>query len=197
MQDILLIYHDLIEGIVAAMEARDAYTASHSQRVSEMAQQLCRLLEMTDCEAIHIAAHVHDIGKIGVPDEILKKSAPLTPAEWSLMKDHSEAGYRILTKVNGFEEVAGIVRHHHERWDGKGYPLGLAAEEIPIGSRIIALADSIDAMLSERNYRKAMSLEQCKSEIEKNAGLMYDPRLTQVVLRHWSLVEGLYTPVGV
>ncbi len=193
MYDTLSIYHDLIEGIVAAIEARDSYTASHSQRVSEIAQQLCSILQLEGAETIHIAAHLHDIGKIGVPDAILQKPSALSPEEWALMKDHAEIGYQILSKISGFEEVAKIVRHHHERWDGKGYPMGLSAVEIPIGSRVIALADSIDAMLSKRNYRMAMSFAQCKQEIEKNAGVMYDPKLVQAVMEHWVVIESLYT----
>ncbi len=192
MQDTLLIYHDLIAGIVAAMDARDSYTASHSDRVSCMAQQLCTLMQHPNTETIHIAAHLHDIGKIGVPDAILQKPSPLTDKEWVIMKSHSEIGYQILSKVAGFEEVANIVRHHHERWDGKGYPLGLIAKAIPCGSRIIALADSIDAMLSERYYRNALPMWKCKQEIERNAGTMYDPQLVHTLLEHWWLVEHVY-----
>ncbi len=193
MQNALLIYHDLIEGIVAAMDARDPYTCSHSQRVSEIAQRVCQIIRLpkSKAETIHIAAHVHDIGKIGIPDSILTKSSALTDHEWELMKSHSEIGFQILRKVNGFGEVAKIVRHHHERWDGKGYPLGLAAEDIPQGSRVIALADSIDAMLSERKYRKAMSLLQCKNDIERNIGVMYDPAIAEAVLNNWLVVTAL------
>ena len=194
MQNTLLTYHDLIEGIVTAMDARDPYTASHSQRVSDIARLICQLMELSEIEieTIHIAAHIHDIGKIGVPDSILKKSTSLTEDEWTLMKSHSEIGYQILKKVNGFREVAQIVRHHHERWDGKGYPMGIKAHKIPLGSRIIALADSIDAMLSNRNYRGSISLQQCQNEVAKNAGIMYDPKVAGVILENWKRISTLY-----
>lgn len=194
MQETLLIYHDLIEGIVTAMDARDPYMASHSKRVSDIAELICQRMNLPDPEreTIHIAAHLHDIGKIGVPDAILIKSTALTDSEWEMMKNHSETGFQILSKVARFEKVAEIVRHHHERWDGKGYPLGIADEQIPIGSRIVALADSIDAMLSNRNYRNALSFEQCRKEIEKNAGIMYDPDVVTLVLTNWSDIVSLY-----
>jgi HD-GYP domain-containing protein (c-di-GMP phosphodiesterase class II) len=193
MRNALLTYLDLIEGIVAAMDARDAYTAKHSERVADITELICLIMELSENESenIHIAAHVHDIGKIGIPDYVLTKSSALTDNEWEIMKSHSEIGYRILERSAGFSEVAVIVRHHHERWDGKGYPLGLSAEEIPYGSRIIALADSIDAMLSDRKYRQAMSSEQCRTEIGKNAGIMYDPNIAAAVLKNWGLIEEL------
>lgn len=187
MQDTLMIYHDLVEGIVTAMDARDPYTASHSERVSDIAQRICLMMKLSESESetIHIAAHLHDIGKIGVPDFVLLKSSALTEDEWELMKGHSEIGYQILERIAGFSEVATITRHHHERWNGRGYPMGIASEDIPLGSRVIALADSIDAMLSDRKYRKAMPLSQCRTEIDKNSGVMYDPAIAKIVLENW------------
>ena len=188
MQNNLLIYHDLIAGIVEAMDARDPYTASHSARVSDITELICRLLDLSDTEkeTVHIAAHVHDIGKIGVPDSILTKNSALTEEEWEIMKSHPETGFKILDKISGFHEIAGIVLHHHERWNGGGYPDGLMKDEIPLGSRIIALADSIDAMLSSRTYRKAIPMEHCRMEIKQNLGVIYDPEITRIVLDHWS-----------
>jgi putative nucleotidyltransferase with HDIG domain len=199
MKETLLIYHDLIEGIVTAMDARDRYTASHSKRVSDIAELICKHMNLSDKEreTIHIAAHLHDIGKIGVPDAILIKSTALTDTEWEMMKNHSEIGFQILSKVSRFEKVAEIVRHHHERWDGAGYPLGIAEEQIPMGSRIVALADSIDAMLSNRNYRNALSPAQCRQEIETNAGIMYDPAVVAIVLQYWSEIVSLYERFGI
>ncbi|MFZ2540034.1 MAG: HD-GYP domain-containing protein [Oscillospiraceae bacterium] len=189
-QKTLLVYHDLVAVIVASMEARDQYTVSHSLRVSDMAEKICFYMgiEGNDIENIHIAAHVHDIGKIGVPDNILLKPGALTDAEWIVMKNHSTIGYEILHKVTGFEEIATIVRHHHERFNGNGYPDSIAGETIPLGSRIIAIADSIDAMLSDRKYRKGLSANICKLEIEKNKGIMYDPRIASVVLNNWDFI---------
>jgi len=195
MRDTLMIYHDLIEGIVTAMDARDPYTASHSERVSDIALRICQMIGLSEAETetIHIAAHVHDIGKIGVPDSVLTKSSALTDKEWDLMKSHSEIGFQILGKVNGFSEVAKIVRHHHERWDGNGYPVGLNGENIPLGSRVIALADSIDAMLSRRKYRRAMTIAQCRNEIERHTAIMYDPEIAKAVLKNWPSVTALYS----
>lgn len=183
----LLLYHDLITGIVTAMEARDAYTASHSMRVSDMTEQICELLQLEESltETIHIAAHVHDIGKIGIEDSILRKDGPLDAEEWIEMRQHPTIGHAILNKVGSFEQIATIVRHHHERWDGKGYPDGIQGKRIPLGSRIIAIADSIDAMMSNRLYRKRMSSHQCKLEIERNSNIMYDPFISQLVLKNW------------
>ena len=198
MQNTLTAYLDLIEGIIAAMDARDTYTAKHSERVADLAELICEMLKLPYCnaETIHIASHVHDVGKIGVPDSVLTKASKLTDEEWELMKAHSEIGYRILEKVAGFDEVAVIVRHHHERWDGNGYPFGLAGKEIPFGSRVVALADSIDAMLSDRKYRKSLPFLKCKEEIERNSGIMYDPVVAKTVLEHWNLVEELIIHTG-
>ncbi len=191
----LLLFHDIIAGIVTAMEARDTYTASHSMRVSDMAEQICYLLNLDskEIEIIHIAAHVHDIGKIGISDSILLKTGPLNEDEWNFMKQHPVIGYSILNKVESFEEIAKIIRHHHERYDGKGYPDGLAEKSIPLGSRIIAIADSIDAMMSNRSYRIGMTSYKCKEEIRRNINYMYDEELAKVVLDNWNeIVEKTY-----
>lgn len=184
---ILSQYHDLILCIVSALEARDSYTSFHSSRVAEMVEALCRFLGITgeEEELYHIAAHLHDVGKIGIRDDVLLKAGRLNDDEWEIMKSHSVQGYEILKKAKLFENVADIVRGHHERWDGKGYPDRLAGPQIPLGSRIIAIADSIDAMISDRPYRKGMDISICRSEIEKNAGIMYDPDVVKVALENW------------
>ncbi len=186
----LLSFHDLMAGIIAAMEARDAYTASHSMRVSDMTEIICRFMDLSEeqAEDIHIAAHVHDIGKIGIEDCILRKKSPLDELEWLAIKQHPIIGFNILNKVSCFAGIAKIVRHHHERWDGKGYPDGIKENEIPLGSRIIAIADSIDAMMSNRQYRTSLSSSQCKEEIQKNAGIMYDPEIAEIVLKNWGAI---------
>ena len=123
----LMQYHDLIESIVAAMDARDAYTAKHSDRVADMVLVLATALDLSEDETtlLHMAAHLHDIGKIAVPDSVLRKAGPLTNPEWEEMRRHPVTGYEILRKVDDFKEIAVLVRHHHERWDGRGYPDGL------------------------------------------------------------------------
>lgn len=180
-------YHDIIECIASALDAKDSYTAGHSQRVSDMAHDICQLIGLSkeDTERIHIAAHLHDIGKIGIPDSVLKKPEKLNDEEWEQMKQHPQIGANILSKSHRLVELKEIVLHHHERYDGKGYPSGLKAEEIPVGARIIAICDSIDAMTSTRHYRNAMTLSQCYVEIERNLGKMYDPIIGRYVLEHW------------
>ncbi|WP_394522900.1 HD-GYP domain-containing protein [Lacrimispora sp. JR3] len=183
-------YHEIIECIVSALDAKDPYTAGHSQRVSDMALTLsARLgLPQDEVEKIHIAAHLHDIGKIGVPDAVLNKPDRLSREEWNAMKKHPRIGADILSKSRHLNELKDIVLYHHERYDGKGYPEGLKGKEIPMGARIIAICDSIDAMTSDRGYRTAYSLEYCYKEIKDNLGLMYDPEIGALALLHWSEV---------
>jgi HD-GYP domain-containing protein (c-di-GMP phosphodiesterase class II) len=187
-----ILYHDVIESIVAAMEAKDIYTADHSRRVGDMVLALCPLLHLSEknTEEIHLAAHVHDIGKIGIPDDILSKSSALTQSEWDMMKMHPVIGADILSRSSALEYISKIVLHHHERWDGKGYPFGLKGEEIPYGARIVAICDATDAMLSDRAYRKAIHPQECKAEMIKNRGIMYDPLILDVLLQHWEKVIG-------
>ncbi len=183
-------YHEIIECIVSALDAKDPYTAGHSQRVSEMALALSEVLGLPEAEVdkIHVAAHLHDIGKIGVPDAILNKPDRLQEEEWEAIKKHPKTGADILSKSRHLNELKDIVLYHHESYDGKGYPSGLKGKEIPLGARIIAICDSIDAMTSDRGYRKAYSLEYCYEEIKKNLGKMYDPDIGALALLHWSKV---------
>ena len=155
----LMQYHDLIESIVAAMDARDAYTAKHSDRVADMVLVLAAALDLSEDETtlLHMAAHLHDIGKIAVPDSVLRKAGPLTNPEWEEMRRHPVTGYEILRKVDDFKEIAVLVRHHHERWDGRGYPDGLAGDDIPISAQIVSMADVYDALVSKRVYKAAYS----------------------------------------
>lgn len=183
-------YHEIIECITCALDAKDPYTAGHSQRVSDMALKVCRLLTLkqSDVEKVHIAAHLHDIGKIGVPDAVLNKEGRLTDQEWEHIKKHPQIGAEILSKSHSLSELSDIVLMHHERFDGKGYPTGAAGADIPLGARIIAICDSIDAITSNRCYRKAHDFDYCYREIEKNLGTMYDPVIGQYVLEHWEEV---------
>lgn len=187
-------YHELAECIASALDARDPYTGDHSRRVSDMACFLSQKLGLSDGEAmeIHIAAHLHDIGKIGIRDSVLCKEGRLTDEEWAQMKRHPGIGADILKKCSGFARISAIILHHHERYDGKGYPFGASGEEIPLGARIIAVCDSIDAMLSTRSYRKAMELSQCRAEIERNIGVMYDPVVAELALKHWEEITAVY-----
>lgn len=187
-------YHDLVDCITSALDARDPYTGNHSRRVSDMACFLCGKLGLSDHETqeIHIAGHLHDIGKIGVPDRVLLKPDKLNDEEWTLMKQHPQIGAEILSKSQQFTRIAAIILHHHERWDGKGYPYGAKGEEIPLGARIIAVCDSIDAMASARAYRKALPLKVCRAEIERNSSLMYQPEIARVALENWTELTAIY-----
>lgn len=181
-------YHEIIECIISALDAKDPYTAGHSQRVSDMAMKVCKLigLQQVNIEKIHIAAHLHDIGKIGIPDAVLNKKERLTEKEWEYMKKHPQIGADILSKSKHLNELKDIVLSHHERFDGKGYPEGLKAEKIPVGARIIAICDSIDAITSTRSYRNAYNCEYSYNEIKNNLGKMYDPIIGKYVLKHWN-----------
>lgn len=189
------IYHELVDCITSALDARDPYTGDHSRRVSDMACAICELMGLSQKEydETHIAAHLHDIGKIGVPDAILLKPSSLNDEEWAIMKKHPQIGADILAKSPHFSRISAIILHHHERFDGKGYPFGAKGEEIPLGARIIAVCDSIDAMASARAYRKALPIEICRSEIERNVGLMYDPDVANLILSHWEIAEKMYS----
>lgn len=184
-------FHEIIDCIVSALDAKDPYTAGHSERVSDMAIAVCELLNLTEeqTQQIHIAAHLHDIGKIGVPDVVLLKEGKLTDDEWQKMKKHPEIGAEILSKSQHLSELKDIVLHHHERYDGKGYPSGLKGSDIPLGARVIAICDSIDAITSNRCYRKAHDFDFCYEEIKKNLGVMYDPEIGQLVLDNWKMIE--------
>lgn len=189
------IYHDIIKSMAAALEAKDLYTSGHSTRVAEMAYNLGEVLGMKkeELRLMHIAGDLHDIGKIGVPDNVLKKPDRLEAEEWELMKKHCDIGFNILRKAKTLNDISQIVLHHHERWDGTGYPEGLKAEEIPLASRILAVCDSIDAMKSDRPYRKSISDELCKDEISKNKGTMYDSKIAECMLKNWEeIVSRLY-----
>lgn len=187
-------YHEFVECITSALDARDPYTGKHSERVSDMACLIGELMGLSEAETqeIHIAGHLHDIGKIGIPDRVLLKEGRLDDEEWKLMKKHAEIGADILSKSTHFARLGAIILHHHERWDGKGYPFGAKGTEIPLGARIIAVCDSIDAMASKRAYRDALPLEVCKAEIEKNLGIMYDPEVARLALENWDRLTEVY-----
>jgi putative nucleotidyltransferase with HDIG domain len=166
-----------ITGLAAALDERDGYTARHSQEVVAAAHSIgCAMgLDSAGLAELEVAALLHDIGKILVPDSILKKPGRLTADEHALMTKHPVRGAEILTRVPGLEVVATIVRYHHERWDGAGYPDGLTGARIPLASRIIAVCDSYNAMSSDRPYRRAMSHAETLAELHVNAGWQFDP----------------------
>ena len=187
-------YHDFVECITSALDARDPYTGQHSERISDMTCFISELMGLSEAEIreIHIAGHLHDIGKIGIPDKVLLKEGRLDSEEWELMKKHPQIGSDILSKSPHFTRLAAIIVHHQERWDGTGYPFGAKGEEIPLGARIIAVCNSIDAMASKRAYRKALPLSVCRQEIERNKGIMYDPQIAEITLKSWEKFVSVY-----
>lgn len=172
-----------VAALVLAVEAKDPYTRRHSEQVACYAVHFARLANLPtgDVESIRVASLLHDIGKIGVPDHILTKPGPLTDAEFQLIRRHPNLGSDILSNITAFSAEARLVRHHHERWDGEGYPEGLRGDRTPLGSRIIQLADSIDAMLMERTYKRGYSVENMLDELRRGAGRQFDPDLSRLV----------------
>lgn len=184
---------EIIDCIVMALETRDVYTADHSGRVRELSVYIAKKLGLTPetIEQIDMAAHMHDIGKIAVPDNVLLKPGKLTKEEFDLMKRHSVIGGQIIARSDSMYDISQIVLHHHERFDGKGYPDGISKEDIPIGARIIAIADSIDAMTSKRVYRDSLGIDRCREEIENNLGKMYDPAIGSIALDNWQEISDI------
>lgn len=174
-----------INTIISTLYEKNKIEQEHSRRVSELCKQLGEALGMPrgDIEELKTVGLLHDIGKIAIGECILNKKGKLTDEEWEQIKKHSEVGYRILSTVNHMSEMAEYVLHHHERWDGMGYPKGLMKETIPLQSRIIAIADSYDAMTSERSYRKALSEKVAINELKSNAGTQFDPELINVFIQ--------------
>jgi hypothetical protein len=175
----------LLEGMADAVDLRDMYTGGHSRRVTEYTRQILRELESegNDADLIVTAARVHDIGKIGIPDSILRKPAQLTPEEWAVMASHPEQGANLLARYPDFALGVAIVRHHHERWDGAGYPDGLVGHAIPFGARVIAVADSFDAMTSDRPYRRGLSTDVAVRVLRDDNGRQWDPAIVTAFLR--------------
>lgn len=175
---------DTVEALMNAIDARDMYTEGHSRRVAEISVEIARELKLSQWEIdkIHIAAMLHDVGKIGISDNILNKPGKLTEEEYNIIKEHPTIGVKILKKIKHIDYVHKIVEHHHERYDGKGYPHGLKGDEVDIQVYIVHLADTVDAMTSDRPYRKGMSKEIVKAEIEKYSGTQFHPKVADAYL---------------
>jgi putative nucleotidyltransferase with HDIG domain len=166
-----------LRALVIALDTRDEETQGHSLRVVKFTLKLAELMGISDPEQLKVieyGALLHDIGKIGIPDAILRKPGKLTDEEWDVMKTHPSMGYKILHKIEFLEEASQIVLHHHEKWNGTGYPKRLSGTDIPLGSRIYAVADTVDAMTSDRPYRKALSFEIAAEELRKHSGEQFD-----------------------
>jgi putative nucleotidyltransferase with HDIG domain len=178
-------YLGTAEALAAALEAKDAYTASHSRAVVANARRVGRRLGLSDEElqTLRLGAIFHDVGKIAVPEAILNKRGPLTASERAEIEGHTVVGERILSSVEFLRDVLPLVRHEHERWDGGGYPDGLAGEQIPLGARIILVCDAFDAMVSDRPYRPALSPGAAREELVRGAGSQFDERVVAALLQ--------------
>ncbi len=175
-----------LQAMSRAIDARDPYTRGHSERVARLSFELAEILglEETACQEIYVAGILHDVGKIGIPDRVLLKAGALSDEEFDIIKQHPEIGYRIVEQLGKLHFTLPGVLYHHERWDGRGYPQGLAGDDIPLMARIIAVADSFDAMTSSRPYRNAMPLSQACEIIQEGSGKQWDAMLVRC-FQHW------------
>ncbi|MGH2730487.1 MAG: HD-GYP domain-containing protein [Actinomycetota bacterium] len=184
-----------LDSLIADVCEHDRYTGDHSCRVSDYAEALGRVLGLDDDDVVFLrqAGLAHDIGKIGIPDELLTKSGPLSDDEFNLIKTHPLVGANLLARIKGMERMVPVARHHHERWDGTGYPSGLAGVDIPIGARIVFVADAFDAMTSRRPYGRVLSTEQALAELRRCSGRQFDPVMVDAMhsAYHNGLIDDL------
>ena len=178
---------DTFESLVQSIHARDHYTEKHSQSVTKHALDTARVMNCSayEIESLKISSLLHDIGKIAIPDHILLKPGHLTDEEYETIKNHPAIGESILRSIALFEDERKIIRHHHERWDGKGYPDGLSGENIPFHSRILAVADSFDAMTTDRPYRKALKTDEAIGELQRNRNIQFDKNVVDAFISLW------------
>ena len=177
-------YRSTLEALGSAIDTRDVATQAHSRRVRGYTLMIARAhgVPEADLGDLERGVLLHDIGKIGIPDAILFKPGPLTPDEWRIMQRHPDIGRQLIEKIPFLHDAVPIVYHHHERWDGTGYPLGLRGEAIPLGARIFAVADTFDAMTFDRPYSKAVSFQRAREEIRRCAGTHFDPAVVATFL---------------
>jgi response regulator RpfG family c-di-GMP phosphodiesterase len=178
-------YEDTLEALGAAIDLRDSPTAGHSRRVFLYSMELAKSIGGLEQEirTIAMGAWLHDIGKLAIPDRILLKPGPLTDSEWEIMRRHARIGYELVKSISFLAGAAEIVLTHHERFDGSGYPQKMNGDEIPVGARIFAVADTLDAMTSDRPYRAALPLQAARDVIERGSGTLFDPLVAAAFLR--------------
>jgi putative nucleotidyltransferase with HDIG domain len=180
------IYDSTLENLMTALDLRDVETFGHSQTVAKYTQVLATLIglnEAFELDYLRRGALLHDIGKIAIPDAILKKPGPLTPAEWEKVRLHPALGHGLIKEIKMVQMVGNVILHHHERFDGTGYPHGLKGDRIPLEARLFALADALDAITAHRPYRRARDFRYAQREIARHSGTQFDPRLVDAFLR--------------
>ena len=173
-----------IQALMGALEARDRYTRGHSERVRAWTIRISRQLGLSqlEIENINLAARLHDIGKVGIRDAILEKAGSLSAEEWQIMRSHPTVGVEILSPIQMLQSILPMIRGHHERWDGKGYPDGLQGELIPLGSRVIAVADAYDALITNRPYRKGFSRQKAREILQLGSGAQWEAGMVDALL---------------
>lgn len=179
-----LLITQVLEALARTIDAKDKYTNGHSERVAIYSRMIARKLGLSpdEQEEIYYMGLLHDIGKIGIPHDLISKTSGLTDEEYSVMKSHPIVGYDILSEISSMPELAMAARWHHEHFNGGGYPDGIAGDEIPFPVRIIAVADSYDAMASNRSYRQYLPQDVVRAEIMKNSGTQFDPAVAQAMI---------------
>jgi ribonuclease P protein subunit RPR2 len=175
-------YLATMTSLAQVVEAKDRTTRGHLERTRSYGVALARRIdaELAGAPELGYGFFLHDIGKVGIPEAILSKGGPLSPAEWDVMRTHPTIGAQIVAPIRFLGDASLVIRHHHERFDGSGYPEGLAGDEIPLAARIFAIADSFDAMTSDRPYREALAVERALGEIKRGAGTQFDPEMVEV-----------------
>ena len=183
--NIMTCYEGTVNALILTIDAKDHYTFNHSNRVAKLSSQLAHELGVPEkmIKEIENAASIHDIGKIGIEESILKKNGKLTLEEYTEMKKHPAIGARIVKSVPFLEDAIPMILHHHERYDGRGYPEGIKGEGIPLSARIVMVADAVDAMMSVRPYRDALTINKVMDELSDNASTQFDPDVADVILR--------------
>jgi putative nucleotidyltransferase with HDIG domain len=194
IRDLEMLFYGAIRTLIATIEAKDHYTKGHTERVTTYALQIAQELGIpeSEIESLQLASLLHDVGKIGIPEKILKKPGKLTPGEYEIMKRHPTIGADIISNIENIDKVKNIVASHHEKWDGSGYTHGLKGEEIPLGARILAVADAFDAMTSTRSYRRNFSEEEVIKEFKRCAGFQFDREVVKAFFRAYQ--KGLIVP---